>query len=205
MIKRILSVVLITVFSVGLVLAQDNNKVKKYFLPIGGHNQTAEYGSLIDLKDGKTYKVAEASGRQGDIDLLYAFGKTTLANLMTPNSSSLKQFGPNYKNKVDGEWETKNRGMMVAIKSDKANKKIFKKIKKNADIKKLYTETAKSVKSLPDYKELRHGPARRLTHLEEGDLVLFRSQSRQFYAIGYVSSIKEGVKGVIEIDFKVTQ
>lgn len=205
MIKRIFSIALIAAFSIGVVLAQKNNKVKKYLLPIGGHNQTAEYGSLIDLKKGKTYKVAEVVNNQGDIDLLYAYGQTTKANLLTPGSTALTQFGPNYRDKIDGAWDVKNRGLMVVIKADKGNKKIHKGLKKNQDIEKLYAETAKSVKTLEGYQLTKYGPSRRLTNIQEGDLILFRSQDRKFYAAGFVSYIEEGVKGSIEIDFKITE
>ncbi|NGM61305.1 hypothetical protein G5B30_05165 [Sphingobacterium sp. SGG-5] len=205
MMNRFFCIALLAVFSVSAVSAQNNNKVKRFLLAIGGHHQGAEYGSIVDLKAQKTYKVAEAAEHQGDIDLLYAYGTTTKANLLTPNSSTVRLFGPNYKTKISEAWDVKNRGMMVALKADKRNKKIFKKLKKNADIEKLYVETVKSVRDLPDYKLLRNGPARRLVDLQIGDLVIFRSQDRKFYAAGLVVNLKTGTKGMIDIDFKITQ
>ncbi len=203
--NRFFCITLLAVFSIGVVSAQSNNKVKRFLLAIGGHHQEAEYGSIVDLKAQKTYKVAEATEHQGDIDLLYAYGTTTKANLLTPNSTTLRLFGPNYKNKIAEAWDVKNRGMMVALKADKANKKIFKKLKKSADIEKLYVESVKTVRSLPDYKVLNNGPARRLVNLEIGDLIIFRSQDRKFYAAGLVVNFKTGTKGMIDIDFKITQ
>lgn len=203
--NRFFCIALLAFFSIGTVSAQSNNKVKQFLLAIGGHHQDAEYGSIVDLKGKKAYKIAEASTRQGDIDLLYAYGTTTKANLITPNSTTVKLFGPNYKDKIAEAWDVKNRGMMVAIKADKANKKIFKKLKKGEDIEKLYAETAKSIRNLPDYKLLNHGPARRLVDVGIGDLIIFRSQDRKFYAAGLVVNLTTGTKGMIDIDFKVTE
>lgn len=201
MIRRIFCIAFITVFTLGTALAQ---KPKKYVLTIGGHNQNAEHGSLVDLKAGKTYKIADVSN-QGDIDLLYAYGKTSSANVMTPSSTAVKQFGANYREKIDEVWETKNRGHFVVIKTDKKNKKLYKDLKKNEDIQNLYTETAKSVKELEDYSLIKYGPARRISNLEVGDLLVFRSQDRKFHAAGLVLDIKEGVRGYIDIDFKITE
>lgn len=202
--KKILSIALIAICSVGAVSAQNNKKVKSFLLAIGGHNQDAEYGSLIDLKNEKAIKVADVS-YSGDIDLIYAYGKTTNANLMTPNSTSISQFGTTYKNEISDGWEVKNRGMMLVLKSSKENKSLFKNLKKSEDVENLYMETVKTIKEVPDYSLLRNGPARRVTDLEIGDLILFRSQSKKMYAAGYVVGYTEGTKGMIDIDFKVTQ
>ncbi|MBL1407423.1 hypothetical protein [Sphingobacterium faecale] len=202
--KSFFCLALVAVLSIGLVWAQKSNKVKSFILAVGGHNQTAEYGSLIDLKNEKVYKVDEVS-YPGDIDLLYAYGQTTKSNLMTPNSTSITQFGTVYKDKVANAWEVKNRGMMVVIKSGKKNKGLFKELKKGDDIERLYLETVKTIKEEPEYNILRNGPSRRLTELEIGDLILFRSQSKQLYAAGFVVGLTEGTKGMIDIDFKVTR
>lgn len=205
MLKKFFCIALLAFVSVGIVLAQNNNKVKKYGLTIGGHHQSAPYGSLIDLKNGKTYKIAEAANSQGDIDLLYAYGTNTKANLLSPNSNALNLFGKNYKEQVNEAWTDKNRGMMVVIKSTKKNKKLFRSLKKNADIEKLYAETAKSVRELENYNLITHGPARRIKEIEEGDLIVFRSQSRKFYAAGLVVGLQNGTRGSIDIDFRITQ
>lgn len=202
--RKFLSVVLLSILVVGTAVAQ-SGKVNKFVLQIGGHGVKAPYGSLIDLKEGKLYKIKEGSERQGDIDLLYAWGKNTHANLMAPTSNGLKQFGANYRDKIGGEWETKNNGLMVVIKASKKNKKLYKGLKTGDDIQKLYTETAKTIKDQPDYALTKHGPSRRLHSLEVGDLVLLRSVTRKFYAAGTIRNIKEGFNGEIEIEFKVAE
>lgn len=205
MTKRFICLIVAVIGMIGTITAQSNNKVKKYGFSIGGHNQDAEYGSLIDIKDGKVYKIADVVNNQGDIDLLYAYGVTTKANFLTPNSTAVKQFGNNYKTKIDEAWELKNRGLMVVLKGAKENRKIFKKLKQNQDIENLYTKSAKSVRNLEDYNQTKYGPSRRIIDLEEGDLILFRSQSRKFYAAGLIVGLKTGTKGVIDVDFKITQ
>lgn len=94
---------------------------------------------------------------------------------------------------------------MVVLKGAKENRKIFKKLKQNQDIENLYTKSAKSVRNLEDYNQTKYGPSRRIIDLEEGDLILFRSQSRKFYAAGLIVGLKTGTKGVIDVDFKITQ
>lgn len=203
MIRKLFSFILFSFLITGTAFAQ-SDKVNKFILPIGGQNQSAAHGSLIDLKAEKVYKVDEGSEKQSDIDLLYAWGKSTKVNLMTPTSNGLKGFG-GYRRKIQDAWETKNGGLLIALKGSKKNKKRYKKLKTGADIQKLYTETAKTIKDEPDWKLMKYGPSRRLVDLEVGDLVLFKSVGRNFYAAGTILYIKEGFQGEIEIEFKVSQ
>lgn len=204
MMRKISTLILLSFLALGTAVAQSGS-LNKFILQIGGHNQNSAYGSLLDLKEEKVYKVDEGSERQGDIDLLYAWGKSTSANLMTPSSNGLTQFGALYRDKIDGEWETKNGGLLVVLKDTRKNKKLYRNLKTGDDIQKLYTETAKTIKDKPDYALTKYGPSRRLVDLQVGDLVLFRSIGRKFYAAGTILHIEEGYRGEIEIEFKVSQ
>src|SRR5690606_1622801 len=78
---------LVLLGSMGAVQAQ---KLKKTTVTIGAQNQKSAHGGFADLLTEKVYSLSTVSGHEGDIDLVYAWGKTTKVNLMAPSSPSLK-------------------------------------------------------------------------------------------------------------------
>ena len=205
MIKRIFCIALVAALSFGAAFAQKkSSKLKKSVFLIGAQNQSSKYGSLVDLKGKKVYKIADVP-EQEDIDFMYAYGKSTKLVLMTPTSGNVRNYGKNYREKIGEGWYNKNNGRFVVIKDRKQAKKLYKSLKTKADLEDAYAFKAKEVKTLEDYKLTTHGPSKSVVDLQMGDVILFRSYDRKFYAVGMIKDYEEGFKGHIEIEFKVSE
>lgn len=187
--------------------AQTDAKVNRIMIRFGGQHADAVEGGFANLKTGEVYHLNEATKKQGDVDLVYAYGETTAINLMTPSSSSVGLFGSRYRTQVVERWEVKNSGTLVAAGNTKALRKSFKTIKTNKQLIQKYNAIVKSLPEQDYYNQKNHGPSARIRELAIGDYVLFRSRSKErgMYAVGRVVGLEKGTRGEVMIDFKITK
>lgn len=176
-------------------------KLKKYSITLGAQSNKTN-GGFINLSQGEVLRLPGVFSKQNDIDFIYAFGQSTGINLIVPSSGRLNEFS-SYKKDVVGKWSVLNKGSFINLKQSKSAKQLFKKVKTNDQLVNSYKESQKSVKSLPDYKLLTHGPAASLRGMQVGDIFLFKSAEKNIHAIGRVVSATQGFSGEILIDLKV--
>lgn len=191
-------------FICGMLGTVYGQKVTKHTITMGAQNQKAAYGGFVDLITANVYSLSNVGGHQASIDLIYVYGKSTKYGLMMPSSSGLRYFGKNYRDKVYAAWKQKNRGILVALENNKANRKLYKSIKTNQQLEDAYTHAVTTVSQRPGYKKGDHGPTARLNRLNIGDYVLVKSRDRGIYAIGRIVNGEAGYQGNITIDFKIT-
>lgn len=196
-----LSICLFLIGGVGMVKAQN---VTRHTITLGAQNQKSAYGGFADLITGNTYSLSNVVGKQGTIDLIYAYGSTTKINLLTPSSSGLRFFGKSYRDQVYTAWKKKNRGSIVVLENNKENRKLYKRVKTNEQLQDAYSHAASTVTGRPGYKRSSFGPAARVMHLNIGDYILIRSRDRGIYAMGRIVNGETGYTGNVTIDFKVT-
>ncbi|WP_461534017.1 serine hydrolase domain-containing protein [Sinomicrobium sp.] len=190
-------------------------RVNEFTLILGAHGAKATKGNFADLKKEEVMTLKEASAHQQQTDLLYAYGKTTAANLMLPSSESVRLFGKKLRENLYEDWYHKNFGSLMALEGSEENNKLFKKVKTNLDLRKAYAQTLKDVKNREGYRRVKHGPNSRIYGLQEGDIVFMLVNSRdngilsitspesqEILAVGRVVNLKEGFGGEITIDFK---
>ncbi|WP_461534031.1 hypothetical protein [Sinomicrobium sp.] len=180
-------------------------KLKKESMIIGAHGTNAKEGNCVDLTNGKIYDMNFATLHQGDIDIVYGYGSKTGVNIMTPSSSSIRHFGKNMREKIYEGWDTKNKGILIAVSSkEKDVKKAFRKAKNREALEEVYKKAAGAVTLRDDYERLRHGPGVRLTRMEIGDLIVFRSVEKDLYAVGQIVNHAKGYSGTITVDWKIS-
>lgn len=155
-----------------------------------------------NLKEAKAHNLLEAALDQGSIDIIYAHGKSTGVNLMTPASSGIKLYNV-LRGTVYDSWSTKNKGVLIALGDGKELRKKFKKLKEAKDVEGIYEEGFRNVMLRDDYNKGQHGPSGRIHHLEIGDYFVFRSMVRDLYAMGRVVNMEEGYSGSVNIDYKI--
>lgn len=190
--------------------------VKSFFLELGGHGSRATKGNFVDMKNGKVLMLKEAFAHQPEVDLLYTYGKNTGATLMVPASEGIRFFGTRYKEQVYEAWTRKNRGELIALEGSRENRKMFKEIRNNLQLRQAYARALKEVGKREGYKRWVHGPNARIHSLKSGGIVfliinsrdkgilsLIGSEEQEILVVGRISSIEEGSNGEIAIDFKV--
>jgi len=185
----------------GAIAQGNDQKITKAHLVLDAQNNKSGTG-FVDLRSATAHNFMQAAMGQGDIDIVYAHGKTTGINLMTPASSGLRYFGA-FKSTIHENWKVKNKGTLIALGNAKEIRKAFKKLKTSEDIKNAYDRAARTVMLREDYSKGRHGPSSRIQRLEIGDYFVFRSKGRKIYAMGRVVNRQSGFSGSVSIDWKI--
>lgn len=189
--------------------------VQRFSLILGGQKKTGSSGNFVDMKKGEVMQLEEATENQSRVDLLYAHGESSGANLMLPASESLRYFGEPGLESVSYNWVHKNRGSLIALKGSPENGRLFEKIGNDRQLDKAYGKALKRVGDREGYKRWVHGPNARVSNLEVGDIVFLLVNSRErgilslvgpdqreILAIGKVKRIVGGPDGEMEIEFK---
>ncbi|HLR00747.1 MAG TPA: hypothetical protein VK102_10270 [Sphingobacterium sp.] len=184
-------------------IAQEDKKLSKLSVTLGAQNINSPYGGFLDLTEGKVYTLDEAAENQKKIDLVYTYGKTTMINLLAPSSAGLNYFGKRYKDNTS-EWDTKNKGSFIVMEDNKENRKLYKATTTNEELKDLYVRAFKEVTDRKDYDRKKHGPRVRVGSINIGDYIVFRSRSKDIYAVGRIVDFVKGYQGNIRLDLKVT-
>lgn len=183
--------------------AQDKQKLKEISATLGAQNINSSYGGFLDLTTGEVYVLEEAAENQEKIDIVYTYGKTTKINFLAPSSTGLSYFGKRYKENT-ATWEKKNKGSFIILEDNRENVKLYRNTKTTEDLKDLYVRAFKEVSEREDYDRKKHGPRVRVGSVNMGDIVIFRSRSKDLYAIGRVVDFVQGYQGSVRVDFKVT-
>lgn len=183
--------------------------LERFSLVLGGGN------SFADMKQGKVMDLKQASSNQEGVDLLYAHGESSRANLMLPSSGSLEYFGQPQLESVSHTWTHKNRGSLITLEGSAENTGLFEKIRNVKQLDQAYEKALEQLGQRQGYDRSVHGPNARVSGLEVGDLVFLLVNSREhgilsvvapdqreILAIGQVKRIVGGVDGELEIDFK---
>ncbi|MBC9795739.1 hypothetical protein [Sinomicrobium weinanense] len=179
-----------------------DKKINKVVTTLGGQGYKTTEGGFLDLIEGKEYKLKDATSNQGSIDLIYVHGEGTGANFICPSFSGDKIYGKRYRQGVKKKWKTRNRGRLIAVENNKANRKAYREIKKESHLKAFCKEAVQTVKRRDNYDPLL-GPGERIGRLQTGDYIAFQSLSRDIYAIGRIVNIEKGIGGSITVHWKI--
>ncbi|NGF55202.1 hypothetical protein G5B35_20805 [Parapusillimonas sp. SGNA-6] len=159
--------------------------------------------NFLDLKSRKTFDLIGASYEPERIDMFVLFGRNTRVNLMLPSSNRIASFGEHFKVNIQEGWDVQNRGVLVNVGNAKETKDKFSACRTLSDLTSWYTEAEQNVKKIENYQHRKNGPIDNLIRLEKGDVILFRSEDRNFYAIGLVQRTEESHQGKVVITWKI--
>ncbi|WP_461532878.1 hypothetical protein [Sinomicrobium sp.] len=192
-------VFLFLLISSGVLMAQDTPlKQKEYQL---GAQRTVPEG-YVSLNKEAVYTGVEGYYYSWDIDFIYLHGKSTGANLMVPtNDAGLRAFSKSLLAKVSA-WKQRNDGTFIKL-DQKDAKTVFDGVNSLETLKELFNVSRNNTVYNDSHDPLLQGPGGRLTKLEVGDVVLFKSKARDSYAIGYISDIENpGTRGTLTLVLK---
>ena len=186
----------------GIHFRHRKDSLKMFSVSLGAQSNR-QTGGLLDVSNGKVFRLLEATGHQKEVDIVYVYGKSTKLNLLTPASSRIKDFGKNLRQGMAGAWSVFNKGYLINIRHGKQARKLYRKVRTAAELIAAYKRTKTMVKQFADYSSLVNGPARSIRKISPGDIIVFKSSDKGLYAMGRVVDYSPGYQGVIRMDFKV--
>src|SRR5690606_3894396 len=189
--------------------------VDKFSLSLGGQGKGNPLGSFVDMKKREVLDLESAFQRQGEVDLLYAYGETTGANLMVPGSWDLQYFGDPGLESVFYTWKDKTYGSLLRWEGSPVHSERFQQVKNNRQLREATEEARGEVGQRGGHKRWEQGPNARVQGLKKGDIVFLRIPSRkqgilallgspaeEILAMGQIVDLAAGKNGQVEIDFK---
>lgn len=170
---------------------------------IAGHSNTGSYGSYIDLVEGKIHYAASSILASETIDIVYQHSGSNGANLLTTDASTLSAFSA--VNNTVQQYATINASEMIKIKAAHANLiPNYDSITTSKQIFDALTIAEDYVNNNPPDANISEGPGDRMRSLAVGDIIFFKSFTRDAYAVLRITNITAGTTGNIRIDVKST-
>lgn len=169
---------------------------------IAGAASSTAYGSFIDLIKGDIYTNSTAIGQSQQIDLIFQHSASNNANLLTTDCATLNSFAGAYN--VVQQFAQINSSHIFKVKAASAGFINYDSIISSNQIFSAFENAETALLDLDTYDSVNDGPGDRLRNLAVGDIVFFKSFTRNCYAILRVSAITTGATGNIRLDVKST-
>lgn len=166
----------------------------------------ASLGPFVAMANGFLYPHdTSAADHSVNLDITYLWGATTSSNLLV-SSATDHSLWPS-TNTLVSAWSTRNDGILTKFKSATSTEiaNYFTNVKTKSQISSKITSAESVASSRPAYvNSLQDGPGPRLTRLEVGDLVFFRSTqaNRNVYAILKITGRTTGTNGSLTTEIK---
>lgn len=174
-------------------------------LQVGGQTH-ASLGPFIAMANSFLYPHdASAADHSVNLDITYLWGNTTYSNLLVSSATAYSLWPAT--NTLVSAWPTRNDGILTKFKSATSAEitNYFTNVKTKAQIISKVTAAEGAASSRSAYvNSAQDGPGPRLTRLEIGDLVFFRSTqaNRNVYAILKVTGRTTGTNGSLTMEMK---
>lgn len=169
-------------------------------ITLGSYNNQ-NVGGAFDLKTGGAYSITSAADATEHIDMLLLRSSSTEMNLMVPANSGVTAWGSSKH--IPDEWATRNNGTMVRLPNPSEYEvNLFENAETVQDIQDAFDEMEVEVKNRPGYSSTNDGPSGRVRSIGTGDIILFKSASRDVIAIMKVGEIVPGAAGSMQLQVK---
>lgn len=175
----------------------------RYFTNITfGTTGNSAVGSFIDLHTGYAYILNGATANQPLIDfIILRSGAGTEQNILTPSSGSLTAWGST--SHIPAEWDIRNTGQLMRLPNPSSQElELFELAQTKADLDAAYDYYLANIADRPNYSSTNDGPSTRIRAVGSGDLIAFRSASRDVIAIMKVDESLPGTTGHLRGDLK---
>ncbi|RAV29646.1 hypothetical protein [Sinomicrobium soli] len=165
---------------------------------------------FLDFSTGATYEFggtdhlmeSDAYLHQEKIDLFFFNSGSSGFNLFSPDEGSISGWGTGQD--VITDWMVRNKSEFIRLDASAKADSIFLYAYQNGHIREAYNNALEEVAQQEGYDEGRHGPGSRIREFTApGDLIFFRSESKQIYAIAQVTAITTGGSGSLTLNVKV--
>lgn len=169
-------------------------------ITLGSYNNQ-NVGGCFDLKTGGAYSISSAVDATEHIDMVLMRSSSSEMNLLVPANSGVTGWGSTKH--IPEDWATRNNGTLIRLPApSEIEKALFDEATSTDDILEAFNIMSDEVKSRPGYSSTNDGPSGRVRTIGEGDIILFKSTSRDMIAIMKVGEIVPGTAGSIQLQVK---
>lgn len=175
----------------------------RYFTNITfGSSANPAVGNFIDLQSGYAYIWNGATANQPLIDfIILRSGAGTEQNILAPSSGSVTAWGTT--SQIPNEWDVRNDGQLMRLPNPSSQElELFEQAQSRADLEAAYDYYLATLADRPNYSSTNDGPSTRIRAVGTGDLIAFRSASRDVIAIMKVEESLPGTTGHLRGDLK---
>lgn len=181
--------------------ADPSNLMTMYDASFEGPGQT-KGRRYMDFSNGESFDNIEVIANQHRIDFVAFNASASGINFIVPAAESLLGgFGGGKT--MNSDWLVKNDGEFLRLPASEMADSLFLFTLNNEMIRNAYTTVAQDIENTPDYDVTAHGPRGGVRPIEEGDVVLFKSESRKIYGILKVTELVSGNSGRVAFSAKV--
>ena len=154
----------------------------------------------LDFSSGMVSGYTQAA--QEKVDLLLFNEAGSGFNLIVPSDTGrLARFSMGTA--INGNWLVKNKGSLLKLNASDAADSLFLYTVNNERIRESYAHAVETIKEAPGYNPEVNGPGGFVSQIAEGDVILFKSESRKIYGMARVETMSSGETGGIELSVKV--
>lgn len=166
-----------------------------------GSYSNQNVGGCLDLKTGGAYSIVSAYDAVENIDMILLRSSSTEMNLLAPSNSGVTAWSATKE--IPKEWAVRNNGTFIRLPNpSETEKAFFDNAKTTDDILEAYNIMFDEVRNRPGYNSTNDGPSGRVRSIGMGDLILFKSVTRDIIAIMKVGDIVPGASGSIQLQIK---
>ena len=181
---------------------QDADSLRQFLVTLGGQSNP-DVGGVLDLSEGQVRRLADGRKKQKSVDMLYAYGPKTGANLLAPSSSRLRYFGGSLY-KMSYRWSDFSKGYFIDLKHSKKAAQLYAETQTLQELIQAYNDVLRMRKVKTGRTGL-NALEMSIPHIEPGDIIIFGSYDKPgLYAIAKVVDYTSGYEGTLTLDFKVS-
>lgn len=173
-----------------------------------GSNSNSQYGNYIDALSGYSYITDGANLAQDKIDfIILRSGAGTEQNILLPSTSAgnLRAWASS-KHIVDGDeakgwdpWTVRNAGIIMRLQDpSSAELEIYEQATTKAELETAFAYYENNIVNRPAYNSTNHGPSTRIRQVSSGDILAFKSSSRDIVFLMKVEEVINGTTGHIK-------
>ncbi|NGM60426.1 hypothetical protein G5B30_00720 [Sphingobacterium sp. SGG-5] len=164
----------------------------------------------LDFSTGETYLQSNVLFYQGaiyhqeKIDMVL-FNATGLGsyNFVSPDNDERLAEWPGAGQEIIDRWQVRNSSHFIKLESSESSHALFSEIYNNTGIRNAYHQTLAELEADPNYEPDGRGPGKYINEVELGDVILFKSETKNIYAIAQVISHAPGDDGHVRLSVKV--
>lgn len=181
--------------------ADQSNLMTIYETTFQGPGQT-KGTRYLDYSTGITYDNIDVTQNQEKIDFVCFNSSVYGINMIVPSDeTSLNGFGGGRT--MNSDWLVKNDGTLLKLNASTEADSLFLFTINNEMIREAYKSVEQNITNISGYDVLSNGPGGILKSVSEGDLILFKSTSRNLYGLAKVTGLVPGNSGSVTLSVKV--
>ena len=173
-----------------------------------GANSNASFGNYIDAHTGYSYISDGAYNAQENIDfIILRSGAGTEQNILLPSTTdgNLRAWG-NSKHVANGDeskgwdpWSVRNAGLIMRLPDpSSAELDLYEQATTKAELEAAFDYYEEHIVNRPSYNSTNHGPSTRIRQVSTGDILAFKSSSRDVVFLMKVEEVITGTTGHIK-------